>query len=401
MKRMIGLGCLAYFMVGLATVAFGALLPELLHSYGKNYADGGRLVFAQFAGFLCGVLLAPGWSVRLGYRRTIWLGMLALVLVHGVLPLQQHWFFVLGLAAVNGLGFGMTQTAIGTLLLESTERPAVTMSRLEVAFGLGALFMPLASGYLIARYPFASAFAVVALFAVINLLLWSSPFVAPRRQAAEASLNDTVMQEESSAISENRRPRFSKLAFFIAFVFLYVGLEISFANFLPSIFAERFQLSSSRATLSVTLFWVAMVIGRLFSGYMAERINYFSFLFCSAAGAALSLAWVAVTKDAIAAYALVFLIGLFLSGIFAMILVYANRVFPGYAKQTTSLLIASGGIGGALLPLLIGWSLEQRQGTGTLWILAGSALLLLACLIRIRVVERARAASRQERLTLS
>lgn len=390
MKRVVWLGCAAYFLIGLATVVFGALLPEMLQDYNRNYSSGGQLVFTQFAGFFIGVVLAPKASQRLGYQRTILLGILSLIIVHAALLFHPLWYLVMLLAALNGFGFGMTQTAIGTFLLESTNNGAVTMSRLEVSFGIGALLMPIVSSILIANYSWIWTFAIVSLFAIINLFLWSKKMVGHANAGIVPHQRETTNVEPSDTTGKGKqRYQLTKLAFFISFVFLYVGIETSIINFLPSIFVQHFNLNSSEATLSVTFFWIAMVIGRIFSGIIAEKISYYKFLIGSTLGAIMFLIFIALVKNTIAAFTLVLLNGLFLSGIFAIAIVFANRVFIGKTKQTTSILIASGGVGGAVLPLLIGWSMDHFQATTTIWVIVGCALLMFLFLLNAPKIKAA------------
>lgn len=59
MKKLIWIGCLSYFVIGLAHVVLGSILPVLLQHYDQNYSAGGELIFSQFAGFLAGVLVSP------------------------------------------------------------------------------------------------------------------------------------------------------------------------------------------------------------------------------------------------------------------------------------------------------------------------------------------------------
>ncbi|ACT01685.1 MFS transporter [Paenibacillus sp. JDR-2] len=390
MKRIVWLSCLAYFLVGLATVAFGALLPELLQVYGKSYSSGGQLVFAQFAGFFLGVVLTPRLTVLFGYPRTIWLGMLFLVMAQALLFFSPMWALVIILAVLNGCGFGMTQTALGTYLLEISDQAAVTMSRLEVAFGVGALFMPLISSVLIAQAVWEWSFGIIALLALVNLLFWSRK--AMGTPVIDSSSIHPLPTTDNTMKSKKTPIPLASLVYFTLFVFLYVGLETSLINFLPSIFSKHFSIHASNASLSVTLFWVAMIIGRFFSGYLAERIRYNRFLLVSAIGAGLCLVCMPVMKHSIAAFALVLLTGLFLSGIFAILIVYANSVFEGNTKQITSILIASGGIGGAILPLVIGWCMDRISTSSTLVILAACSFLLLICLYRIRMNLQSKAA---------
>lgn len=66
MKRLIWLGCWSYLLIGLAHVVVGSLMPNLLEQYGKDYSAGGSLIFAQFAGFLVGVLVSPLLLAKFG-----------------------------------------------------------------------------------------------------------------------------------------------------------------------------------------------------------------------------------------------------------------------------------------------------------------------------------------------
>lgn len=216
MRRLVWFGCFAYFMVGLATVVFGALMPELLREYGRSYSGGGQLVFGQFAGFFLGVLLAPLSSMRIGEQWTIRLGMLALVMAHAFLFSQPGWMVVLALAVLNGFGFGMTQTAIGTFILERAGHAgAVMMSRLEVAFGLGALFMPLAAGFLIAQHQWNGAFGIVMLLAALNFVLWIRKLPSHSSEPMEETRHHPQNHHDTSK-AKHAKP-FSKLVIFHRF----------------------------------------------------------------------------------------------------------------------------------------------------------------------------------------
>lgn len=70
-----------------------------------------------------------------------------------------------------------------------------------------------------------------------------------------------------------------------------------------------------------------------------------------------------------------------MSGLFCIALVYANVLIPGMTERTTSILIASGGIGGAILQYVTGWSMSTWPVVNTIWILAGFCLILLVTLM--------------------
>lgn len=70
-----------------------------------------------------------------------------------------------------------------------------------------------------------------------------------------------------------------------------------------------------------------------------------------------------------------------MSGIFAIGLVYADQVLPGMTAQTTSLLVAAGGIGGALFPLITGWSMDVFPLFITKWILILFTFMMVAFIL--------------------
>jgi FHS family glucose/mannose:H+ symporter-like MFS transporter len=305
--------------------------------------------------------------------------MISLVIVHTLLYFHPIWIFVVVLATINGLGFGMAQTSIGTMLLEtSILRKAVMLSRLEVSFGVGALAMPIISSFLITHQHWSASFAVIVLLAMSLTITWSFTHIDHK------SASIKTMKDEEKRTASIKQLNLPQLTIFLCFVFLYVGIETSIINFLPSILVRRDALSTSDATLSVTFFWIAMVVGRILSGVIAEKVGYHRFLHYSSLGGLMFLIAIAVIKGMVASFALVFMLGLFLSGVFAIVIVFANQALNGSTKQTTSMLIAAGGIGGSILPLFIGWTMDQFQTSVTVWLLVICNALMCLLLLNVR-----------------
>jgi FHS family glucose/mannose:H+ symporter-like MFS transporter len=135
----------------------------------------------------------------------------------------------------------------------------------------------------------------------------------------------------------------------------------------------------------VTYFWLTMAIGRVFTGVIAEKVNHAVFLLYSTFGAVIFTVLFAFVFNSWTAFAVVLLIGLFMSGIFAISLIYANHLLPG-KPATTSILIASGGIGGALIPLVIGWLMDHYSvSAAVLFIISGTVILLIMSFIAYRM----------------
>lgn len=372
MKRIIWIGCLSYFLIGLAHVVLGSVLPVLLQHYGKEYSEGGTLIFAQFAGFLVGVLLSPGIGRRIGKRRTLLLSIAALLaaeLLYAMLP-PWGWLYVIAPAA--GFGFGVIEAVIGTVIISAIkEKSAIAMSRLEVLFGVGALGMPLIASLLISAGYWRISFAIIAIFAAVTFFFWQ------RGSFGEYS---SVLDEKEAkpAAGEATRSRSfvyrgkdrAALMLFIVFFFIYVGTEMSLANFMPAMFITKLGMNEANAALSVTCFWVAMSFARVFVGYIAEKIRYKVYLLISCFATVVLFMVLPLAGQVWSSFAIVLLLGLAMSGIFSIALVFVSKIIPGSEETTPSLMIASGGVGGAILPLTIGWSLDHMSVNQSIWLLA-------------------------------
>lgn len=386
MKVFLWIGCFAYLLIGSAHVVMGAVLEELLHYFNRSYSDGGQLIFAQFSGFLIGVLTAPWWSKRLGRRGLMILALGTLTAGETIYSFLPSWNLMIVAAPFAGFGFGIVEAAIGAIVLEFFRNyKAIAMSRLEVFFGIGACLMPTAGSLLIAAGNWSLVFPFLAVLSFAMLLLWS--FTSFGSMESVLSKHKHIERKRVSA-SSNRRATLhgsAVLAFMIIFFVLYVGIEMSIVNFLPSVLIEHTGTSSALGSLSVTFFWIAMVIGRFFSGVLANKWGYGRYLLLNGFGALLLLTSLPIFGGIVSSYLAAFLLGLFMAGLFAIGLVFTTHQLPGSEERVTSLLIASGGLGGALLPLFTGWMMDAYPyslAIGSLAILMAIMLIMLIIAIR-------------------
>lgn len=381
MRKLVWMGCILYLLIGLAHVVIGAIMPELLAHYDKEYTDGGLLIFLQFGGFLVGVLTMPNWSRRLGSRSTLLVALISLFIgqVMYSLLLPWHWMLVGGVLA--GSGFGMIEAIIGAMIIQYVkEKKAVAMSKLEVFFGIGALVMPMIAGYLMLQGYWQLSFPLIAGYTLISAIVWMTLNFDEIEHllARKSSSNNPGDEPEKPKYPKNR---LLILYCFAAFFTLYVGIEMSFVNFLPSMMIESIGVTSATASLSVTVFWSTMIVGRLFAGYIAEKIQYSRYLLISTIGSIVFLFLMAFTASFWSTYLMILFLGLFMSGVFGIALVFANHILPGMTTRTTSILVASGGIGGAVIPLITGLSMDAFNVQSTMLILAAGSLLLFAVLM--------------------
>ncbi|TQR46217.1 MFS transporter [Paenibacillus popilliae] len=372
-NRLIWMGCLSYIVTGVTLVIMGAVLPELLLNYDLNYTDGGILVFVQFVGMLLGVLSMPAISRRFSRKRGVMIGLL-MISAELLLFFLPPWPVVILIAGFAGAGAGLVESGIGTIILVAVkEKQAIAMSKLEVTFGLGALMIPFVASFLIARGIWTYSFLLLGISALLTAIAW-------RRMSfghVDAMLTRTVgngSEAKRESYSAKSIPFLVLCAFFFM---LYGGSEVSVVHFFPSLFIERWGVATSDATLTVTVYWTAMVIGRALCGVLAEKITYYRFLWITTVLSVLVLLILPFISQAWGGYVISFLLGLGMAGMFAIMLIYANSALPGMTERTTSILLAANGLGGSLLPIAVGRMMDIWPVQAVMWLFFGVMVTML------------------------
>lgn len=396
MKKLLWMGCLSYLVIGIAHVVGGALLEQLIAYYGITYKDGGQWIMNQFIGFLFGVLLAPALTSRVGKRGAVLIAMALLTLAEAAYSLLLPWGWMLAFAPIAGIGFGMTEAIVGATIIDHMKGKASAMSRLETFFGIGALFIPLTAAFLIQQHVWQLSFPILSALAGITFVLWltmsfgnlDNSLSPPQRSASEQDDDreqaaETPSHKKSAGWLGYAPKSIPFLALSAAFFMIYVGMEMSFSNYLPSILIARTGMSDSTATAALSLFWGTMVLGRLFAGIIADRIGYARYLFITTAAAATVFIGMVFFEQPSLLMILIALSGLCFSGVFGIALVYANGLLPGMTERTTSLLVALGGVGGAVFPRVTGWFMDRFSTGSTLYYLSALVVALLVVLLML------------------
>ncbi len=369
-----GLCGAALFLYAFYLGSLGVLLPFVGAAFGLGPAAEGRLFPANFGGFIVGVLLCGILSDRMG-RKPVLLGSVAAyalgLALFGVAP---TFGLALAASALTGAGCGAMETVATALAADLyPERRAFLINLLQVAFGAGASLAPsLAHHLLTAGTSWRLLFLVLAAANVLLLLslgLQAIPHVRHPEDAVDLAALRGLL----------RHPAFLALCLAQA---LYVGAEVGLTSWMPTYFLKRLPGGVPWAGLVVTVFWVAMTVGRITTGSLVGRLPLLRLaLWLSlggAAGAALTLwghtPWAVMGSVAWA--------GLCFSGIFGLLLGEAAELYPRAAGTALGGLVAAAGVGGALVP----WAMGEAVGTGLGW--RAALALLPACMLALAATVR-------------
>lgn len=378
-------------------------MEQMLDKYDLSYDDGGQWMMNQFLGFLVGVLLSPYITSKIGKRGGVLLSLGLLTLGEAAYSLTpDSWGLMLFIALFAGFGFGMTESVIGAMVIELAENngKANAMTQLETFFGIGAFLMPTMASILIKYDIWQLSFPILSALAGITFILWMTLSFGPidDKIGYHARGRKELVEREAGGTHAKgwfgyQRAAIPFLLLSALFFVIYVGVEMSFSNYLPSIMIERSGMTEASAPSTLSLFWGTMILGRLFAGRLADRVGYFRYLFVAIAGACIIILAMGAIGQLSGMLVLVGLSGLFFSGVFGIALVFANGLIPGMTERTTSLLVACGGIGGAIFPKLTGWMMDSYGADRTVWILGAFIVAMFVVLLAMLALGRRREAA--------
>jgi len=376
-----------YLLGGLVITAVGSVLPQLLTHYHVSYTVGGQLVLLGSLGFLIGVPLASFLLGRFREMNLLTVSALVIALSQIGMLLLPPFEWIIAFNFLNGIGVAALEVVVATLMMEVfIGRRAIVMSYLEVSFGLGALLMPLVASLLISQNSWRFSFFITSVLALLMVVVCK--MISFKKETVSTSESDAsdASSEPAPVLAKNQRWKI--LALFSVMIFMYAGVESSMNNFLSSIFIAYLDVIPSQATLSISVFWVAMLIGRVATGWIIRVVTYERYLFGSIGGTIVSLVLFILLKEAVAGYILLGFLGLAMSGIYSITMVYANHTFTGSARIVTSLITGFSGLGGAVFPALIGFTMDVSGITSALWYITAFACLYLLALCIIFFVQR-------------
>ena len=348
---------LGFVVLGCALSVAGPALSHLRDRVGTD--DGGiSLVFVgSSSGYMVGSFLG-GRGLDRGRGHQTWaacmmMSVAAIVVISQIRDLAP----LVAAFVVLGVVCGVGDVSGNTLVVWSRpESPGAALNALHLFFALGALSAPLLTNRAIAwsdsLWPVAVPLALMT--ALCSYVLLSTPAPMKTRTAAHS-------HDDTAAASVRR----GQLAVVGLFFFVYVALEVGFANWIHS-YVEQIGYGNANTATGVTAtFWVGFSVGRVISIWLARRYSAGWMLIASMSVAlASSVVLVAVNGGNIGLWIVTFLFGVSIAPQFASMISYAEAHLA-LSGAATSVFIGAAGLGGLLMPWAVG-QLFDAHGPGVL-----------------------------------
>lgn len=375
------LGLTGYLFIGTGAVLLPSVMPAITAEFaatGLTLAVIGLIFPAGAVGSILGNVLAGAGSDRFGRRRLVWLAALLLAASLALTATAGLWFlFVTGYVVVS-TAQGALSTGINALVADANRTArARALNTLHGVYGAGAAVSPLVIGSLLARgVQWRWALGGTALIWLVYALIAHPLF----RGAKSGEQGISGPQRDLGMLRSG-----PFLALFVI-AFAYNGVAVSLLGWIALIMQEAGGFSIFFSVSMISVFYVALTIGRFLCAAYTERIGYAKTLLVLAVGITLTYPLVVFGIHSLLVVVGVFLTGLSLSGLFPTVLAYGIRRYPQQAGTVSGTLSVALTLGSMAPPLWTGviataWSF---QGALAVNYLMAVPLIVLALYLRRR-----------------
>jgi FHS family glucose/mannose:H+ symporter-like MFS transporter len=343
--------CAGMFVFGVVMAILGAILPTLFDTIRLDKAQAGNLFLFMNFGMLTMSLLFGPIVDRFGFR---------LFLSASALAVAGSFFFLAGattypgvIAAAVLLGLGGGGLNGGTNALASDihpDRRGAALNALGIFFGFGALTMPFLVGSFLELVGLARLLVVAGLFGLVPFMLFAlSRFPEPKHRQG------FPLAQAASVI------RSPLLWLCSALLFFQSGNEFTVGGWITSFLEEVSGLTSRTSSFLLAAYWGAIMLGRLLSTRVVDRVGKPRLVLASAMVAwcaAILVAWRPISG---AGPVGTILLGLGFAAIFPTTLAVIGEAFPRFSGTAFSVLFVIALAGGMTAPWMTG-ILAQSHG---------------------------------------
>ena len=364
--------CLGLLTFGIVLTTLGSVLPAVMPRYGIDKAEAGALFTLMTLGILIGSLVCGPIVDGYGYRGIL-IAATALTIagLEGIAFAPSIGWLRLAVILI-GFGGGIINGGTNALVADiSVESRGAGLSLLAVFFAVGAMGVPFVLGTLPQSISYSMVIAWVGALVLIPLLVIALTRFPEPKQAQGFPIAD--------AGRLLRDPVFLLMGFML---FLESGMEITVGGWTATFFNEELAVSARMALISLSLYWMGMMLARLSLSVILPRIQAIRVLYACIAIGLVGAALLLTTRSPGVAALGVFLLGVGFAAMFPVMLGFIGDRYARLSGTAFGVAIAMALVGGMLGPYVAGL-LGERQGMRASLLIVPSALLLLMPLLGV------------------
>jgi FHS family Na+ dependent glucose MFS transporter 1 len=358
---------LAFILLGLTISAEGPTLLKLSEHTSSTLGQISSIFLVGSFGYLTGSYISGRIYDRVAGHQFMAGILIMLGIMTALVPVATSLPMLLVIILILGLAKGGLDVGCNTLLLWiHNETVGPFMNGLHAFFGVGAFVAPLIVASVLKStndiYWVYWSFAIATLPIVI--FIWNLP--SPPARATPEEHKDTPLPV-------------LPVAMMVLCFLLYVGAEAGYGNWIYTYAFKRNLATEITANYLTSAFWGFFTVGRLLGILTSTRAKPLTILIMDLTGCLVSIGLILLFQDSAAILWIgSILLGISLASIFPTFLTLAEERMHVTGAMTGWFLVG-GGLGGMILPWLIGQAFTQiGPGAMIMIVFASIALNVVA-----------------------
>ncbi len=260
---------LNFFVFAILLNTVGIVIARVIDDYGVAGATAATLEAFKDLSIAAASFLLASYVPRFGYRRTMLLGLMLVMLASMLVAAVTGFWVTPVLYTAIGISFALMKTAVYSTIGLITETPAQhtgLMNVLEGIFQVGAMSGGLVFAFMINFSRWTDTYWVLATVRLVALLLmWFT------------KLDEHEIQEHAAEAGFIEMMKLLKQPIVWTFVicaWLYVMIEQSFGTWMPRFHEQIFGLSAALASGFMTFYFGSIALSRFVAGYLSKRVPW-------------------------------------------------------------------------------------------------------------------------------
>ena len=360
---------LGFILLGMGGAITGPLLVDLAAQTGSELSQISVIFTTGSLGYFVGSTLGGQLYDKYPAHRLMAIMLLLSAGVTALVPLTTQLWLLSGLFFLTSVAAGAVDVGGNTLLIWlHRDKVGPFMNGLHFAFGLGATLSPLLM-VPIMRWRGGIAW-VYWMLALLNLPVALILFNLPSPPS--------IVEDEAE---NGKRVDYLLVGLIAAFLFLYVGAEMGFGNWIAA-YAQGVDLADAATAAYLTsAFWGVFTVGRLVAIPIAAVWPPRRILWTNLIGALASLALIVLLPGATwALWVGAMALGFFLASTFPTIFSLAERHLSLTGKLT-SIFFVGISLGGMILPWLMGQLFDGVGPSSVMWLILADVILAVGLFV--------------------
>lgn len=358
----------AFLIVGIGSLMIGAIMPALLRDFNKGYDYGGLLLSLHSMGNFVASFIAGIIAVYIGRKNALLLVSASLFIGFAGMAMTGSSLVLLITFFLTGFGRGSLSNIANIIVNDVSEGDPAPLNILHTFFAVGAFLAPFFAAWVIKRgMGWRFTLVTISALALVMIIVFFLTKIDNHR-------GEIKKTGEGSARSLDF---LKSLDFHLStgILFFYVALEYSINGWVVTYLQDTGLMSPSLAQTTLSLLWVIIIFGRLFSAYISKTVDKKTILLLSSLGGMIFFGLFMLASQPFLIILSILGLGFCIAGIYPTGIANAGEVLKG-SSLAMGLLLGISGFGAIAMSYITGIVAERVGIAGGMVSISVAAVLM-------------------------